>query len=239
VICWSSVCKKIFNGLTGLGLLLFVVVHLAGNLTLLIGPEAFNAYAHFITSLMHGVFPYVAEIGLLLFFFGHVVTGVSVSLSKLKSRRHPYVMTADAGGASHISLSSKTMIVSGSILFIFIVLHIAHFKYGPAEAEGYVVWLHGQELRDLYRYVVEEFNKPLITFGYMFVMVLLGMHLRHGFWSAFQSLGLGSPRLTPVIKGAGFVVALILCIGFLALPIYICLFVDPPAAQAMMEGMPP
>ena len=229
--CWSSIGKKIVTGITGLSLVMFVITHLAGNLTLLAGAEIFNAYAYFLEHLMHGIFIYFAEAGLLLLVGAHVVTGINIALRRGTARDVGYEIQGDAGAPSQKGVASTTMIISGLILFVFLVIHIIHFKYGPGERAGYVTMVDGHPARDLYRLVVEEFNKPLPTFGYVFVMLLLGLHLHHGFWSAFQSLGVGSPRLTPVIRGVGVALAALLAIGFIAIPLYIYFMVHPPAVS--------
>lgn len=215
-------------------MVLFVVGHLAGNLTLLLGAEAFNNYAHFLKHLMHGAFIYIAEAGLLLFFFTHIWMGVTVWLHKGRAREEGYEVAGNAGGESKKSLSSLTMILSGISLAIFVVIHLLHFKFGPAEAQGYLTTIDGQPARDLYRLVIEEFHKPLPTIAYVAFMLFLGLHLRHGFWSAFQSLGVGSPRLTPAINTAALILALVLAIGFLALPVYVYFGVDIPAATRVV-----
>jgi succinate dehydrogenase / fumarate reductase cytochrome b subunit len=117
------------------------------------------------------------------------------------------------------------MIITGVILLVFIILHIAQFKFGPGVAEGYVATVDGKEVRDLHRLVVETFRQPIWAVGYMGVMVLLGLHLRHGFWSAFQSLGMINPRLSGVISLIGVALALLLAVGFLGIPLWI--LVDP------------
>jgi succinate dehydrogenase / fumarate reductase cytochrome b subunit len=220
--------------------MLFVIIHLAGNLTLFAGPEPFNAYAHFLKTFLHGSFIYFAEAGLLLFFGVHIVSGIQVALLKFKARPVPYRVSANAGGPSQKSAASVGMIISGLALLVFVVLHVAHFKYGPAEDAGYITQAHGTPMRDVYRLVIEEFNKPIPAFGYAFFMLGLGLHLRHGFWSAFQSLGFGSRRLTPILQGVGVVVAILLAIGFVGLPLYIYFAVppSPPALLAPLGGIP-
>ncbi|MBU0678799.1 MAG: succinate dehydrogenase cytochrome b subunit [Verrucomicrobia bacterium] len=218
---WSSVGTKIINGATGLGLFLFVAIHLVGNLTLLVGSDAFNGYAHFLEHLLHGSFIYIAEAGLILVFLFHIASAVSVWWSKKRSRPVAYASDKGAGGPSKMTLASKTMIVSGAVILLFIVYHIKHFKYGTV----YTTEVHGTEMRDLYRLVVEEFSKAPMAFGYTAVMVLLGMHLRHGFWSAFQSLGLNRASVTPALFTTALVVALLLAVGFIMIPMLI--YFDP------------
>ncbi len=233
----SSVVKKLVTGVTGIALVLFVVFHLIGNLLLFAGADGFNAYAHFLKTFLHGGFLYFAEAGLIVFFLGHIVAGVRVSLEKRRSRLDAYQVKADAGGASRKTTASLTMIFSGIALLVFVVLHLIHFKYGPGEKAGYLTVVHGETMRDVYRLVVEEFNKPVPAFGYALFMLLLGLHLRHGFWSAFQSLGIASPRLTPLIQAVGVVLAVLLTVGFVLIPLYIYFAVPLPAGADLLSGV--
>lgn len=233
---WPSIGRKVLTGITGLGLVTFVATHLIGNLTLLLGADAYNRYADALERLLHGTFVYLADAGLLLFFGAHVVTAVSLYATRLRAREVGYAVRGNAGGPSQKGLASTTMLMSGAVLLGYLVVHLLHFKFGPGREAGYVTVVDGRPMRDLYRLVVEEFNKPVPAFGYMAVMGVLGMHLRHGFWSAFQSLGVGSARLTPLIRGAGIGVAALLAIGFLGLPLYIFFAVAPPAPAALAAG---
>ncbi len=219
-LLWSSVGKKIINALTGLALVVFVIVHLIGNLKLLYGdPGPFNHYAHFYEEL--GVVLYIVELGLLAMFVFHIIMAVAVWWDKQKARPDKYQKSADAGSPSKKTWSSKNMIITGLVLFIFTVLHLKHFKYGPGAEAGYIYNYEGNQIRDLYRLVIEQFSNIYITGAYTIAMILLGFHLRHGFWSAFQSLGVQHPRLVPVIYALGIVIAIVLAAGFVFLPIYI------------------
>jgi len=219
-IVWSSVGKKVIDALTGLALVAFVIIHLIGNLSLLRGdPGPFNQYAHFWTSL--GFLLYVIEIGLIVVFLFHTIMGVAVWLDKRKARPEKYKKSADAGSPSKKTWSSKNMIISGLVLFVFTIVHLTNFKYGPGLAEKYIYMADGQPIRDLYRLVVESFHNEVYVIGYTVAMVLLGLHLRHGFWSAFQSLGVQHPRLVPFIYAVGILIAVVLAAGFVFLPVYI------------------
>lgn len=225
----SSVIKKMLSGLTGLALTGFVIAHLLGNLTIFAGAEALNTYAHLLHSAGGGVLIYVFEAILLVFFLGHVVSGVQVWASRRRARppEMRYVVSGDAGFSSRKSTSSMTMIYTGLLILAFIIFHLISFKFGPAEPEGYIAVHNGVEMRDVYRLVVEKFKNPYYTAGYVFMMALLGWHLRHGIWSAFQSLGLQHPKLMPYITAAGTVLAAALALGFIVLPIYVYLFALP------------
>jgi succinate dehydrogenase / fumarate reductase cytochrome b subunit len=223
---WSSVGKKLITAISGLVLFLFIIVHLGGNLTMFVSADLFNSYAHHLEAL--GPLLYVAEIGLIIFFLFHVVSAVSVQIDKWRARPDGYEAVASKGGPSKKTLASRTMIVTGVVLFVFVILHVRMFKFGPGPEAGYVTEVHGQQMRDLYRLVVEEFKRPGVVIAYVAVMLFLGFHLRHGFWSALQSLGAMSPRWSPAIYTLGLIFAILLAGGFLALPVwmYFCVPVD-------------
>ncbi|MCP4570327.1 MAG: succinate dehydrogenase cytochrome b subunit [FCB group bacterium] len=221
-IIWSSVVKKLINAVTGLGLCLFIIIHLAGNITLLTGnAEKFNAYAHFLIST--GILVYLAEIGMIGFFVFHIFTGVTVWWDKQKARKEPYKKVAAAGEPSKKTISSRTMIYTGVVMLIFTVLHLKTLKYGPGIAEGYVMMIDGHPIRDLFRLTAEVFSKPGYVIWYVAAMSLLGFHLRHGFWSLFQSLGANHPRYSSFIYGLGLLFALIMAVGFIAMPVVLYL----------------
>ena len=209
--------------LAGLFWILFLIIHLLGNLTILTGrPETLNLYSHKLIST--GPLLYLLEgllAGALLL---HIVYGVTVFWDKRRSRPQRYERLRSKGAPSKENISSLTMIYSGVLLFIFLVVHLANFKYGPV----YPVEYNGEQVRDLYRLVVEVFHQPLYVLFYVGIMILLFSHLRHGFWSAFQSLGLAHPRYTPVIYGIGIVLALLLGLGYIMVPIYVYFFVSLP-----------
>jgi len=214
-VVWSSVGNKILNGLTGLFLSLFVLGHLAGNTALFMGPKPFNLYSDFLMSL--GSLIIAIELGLVLIVLIHALAAVMVWISKLQGRPEKYSMVTNAGGESHKTWSSVTMIYTGVLIFAFIVYHVTTFKYGAY----YTAVYNGKEVRDLYKLVVEAYSNPIIVVWYELIMILLGMHLRHGFWSAFQSLGVNHPKYSPIIKVVGWIIALVVSLGFLAIPLYL------------------
>jgi len=233
----SSIGKKLLSGITGLAACGFIVGHLVGNMLLVVGKDPFNEYTHFLTTTAHGFFLPVAEGGLIVLFLLHAYSGVVVWLDQRKARPIGNKKSGNAGGPSQKTLSSKTMIYTGVLLLLFLLWHVWMFRLGPAEAEGYVTMLEGQESRDLYRLVVETFQVEAIVGIYVAMMVLLGFHLRHGFWSAFQSLGANNPKYMPWLTTIGLIFAIVMAIAFLLLPIYIYVFLDPAAvASAALAG---
>ena len=219
-VVWSSVGKKFLTGITGLLLVGFITVHLLGNLSLYKGAAAFNSYAHFLESLAGGWVVIVFELGLLAVFLVHMAAAVTVAwLDKQAARKEKYRVLRNAGGTSKKTLASRSMIVTGIVVIVFVVLHVKMFKF--AGEAGTFTTAHGDKIADLYSVVVHAFKDPVIAFLYVAVMILLGLHLRHGFWSAFQSLGWANDRWLPLLYGLALVVALVLAVGFLLLPLYI------------------
>jgi succinate dehydrogenase / fumarate reductase cytochrome b subunit len=217
---WSSVGKKIITAISGLGLYFYIILHLAGNLTLFTrNPDIFNSYAHFLTGL--GWLVVAIEIGLLLFFLFHIIGGVIVYIGKLRARPESYIKYESAGPPSKRTVSSTTMVWTGLVIGIFTTWHVITFKYGPGIGEGYVATIDGVVVRDLYRLVVEVFGNRWYVIWYVATMIFLGFHLRHAFWSSFQSLGANNRVLTPLFYGAGVVMAILLALGFLFLPVFI------------------
>lgn len=211
----SPVGKKILTGITGLGLTVFVLIHMIGNLSYFVGAETYNAYSDTLIGL--GPALWVVEIGLLAFFVLHAVIGIRIYLGKRRARTEAYARYQSAGGPSRQTLSSRTMIFTGLVLLVFLVIHLLSFKYGPY----YETMINGVPVRDLARLMREKFQHGYYAFGYVGVMLLLGFHLRHGFWSAFQSLGAMTPRLAPVVYAIGVILAILITAGFIVLPLWI------------------
>jgi succinate dehydrogenase / fumarate reductase cytochrome b subunit len=208
----SSLGKKLITGTTGLALVVFVLAHLAGNLLLFSGREAYNAYARAIESL--GVAFYAVELGLLVVVLLHASVGIEIFWRKRRARPQGYSTYQSAGGPSYQSPSSRTMIITGSVILAFLVFHLRTFKFGTY----YTTQLGGETVRDLARLVIEDFHQLPYVVGYSAVMVLLGLHLRHGLWSALQSIGLLNARVRPMVYGASAVIGSAIAVGFLLLP---------------------
>lgn len=219
----SPVGKKLITGITGLGLVVFVLFHMIGNLSMFSGATAYNEYAHLLASL--GPLLYLVEAGLVVFFLFHIVNGIQIWVGSKKARRIGYDRYRSAGKPSQQTTSSRSMIITGLILGVFLVIHLVSFKFGPGGPgnadPSYVTSVGGEEMRDLAKLVNEKFASPIYAFGYTFVMLLLVLHLRHGIWSAFQSLGAMRPSLTPIVYGLGALLGLAIGLGFIALPLAI------------------
>jgi len=207
----SSIGKKQVMALTGLALTGFVLTHLLGNFLLFVGPDAFNMYGHKLTS---NPAIYIAEAILVALFLSHIFMAVKLVIENKMARPQNYYMKTKTGRGS--TFASSTMPITGFVLLIFLVTHIMHFKYGAY----YTAMVDGQEIRDIYRVVIEYFRNPVWVAWYVFAMSCLGLHLSHGFQSAFQSLGFSHPKYNCTIKFLGSAIGLFVAFGFSSLAIY-------------------
>jgi succinate dehydrogenase / fumarate reductase cytochrome b subunit len=195
-------------GASGLLLIAFLVVHVCGNLVVFVGRDAFNNYSEHLVS---NPLIYVAELGLLALFVAHFVAGLVVTSANRAARPVGYVVKRRAGGVSHKSVASTTMILSGIFLLAFVPLHLWTFKWGPQYASA-----ADPAVRDLHRLVIEEFHEPLEVAWYVGAMLIIGMHLWHGFGSGFDSLGVSD---RPWLRRFGQALAVAITAGFVIVPL--------------------
>lgn len=217
----SSIGRKYLMAMSGLALVGFIILHLAGNLALY-SPDAtiFNAYAAKMKAM--GPLFYVAEIGLFGLFLFHILLAINLKISHKSARPEKYAVSQTDKGRGNVS--SKNMIITGGILAAFLIFHVIDFRFGPGMEEGYTTTIDGEQVRDLYRLVVEEFKELPHVIIYTLTMLFLGFHVRHGFWSAFQSLGAMNPRYEKPVYALGLLIAITASAGFLFIPVYIYFF---------------
>lgn len=216
-IAQSAIGKKLLTGITGLGLVAFMVVHMVGNLVFFVSADAYNRYAYSLEQLAPLV--WTVEALLLVGILAHAALGIQIYLNKRQARTVQYDTYQSAGRPSHQTLSSRTMIWTGGLVAAFMVWHLFTFKFGPHYAIAHDSVTTGMgPTRDLARLVREAFQQPLYIFSYTGFLVLLGSHLRHGIWSAFQSLGLLNKTSSPSMERGSTVGAIAITLGFLSLP---------------------
>ena len=204
----SSVGKKLMMAVTGLFFCGFLVLHLAGNLTLYMGKDAFNSYAEHLHSL--GPLLTLAEWGLLTFAIIHISTGLFLFYQNYKARPTRYAVNKRAGGRT---LGSATMPYTGVLLLLFVIYHLFNFHF--------VDKTH----TTIFQIVSNAFAQPGYVLIYTFAMIIAAVHVSHGFWSAFQTLGANHPKYTPFLRGLSIVFSLIVGIGFGFIPVYVSLLV--------------
>jgi succinate dehydrogenase / fumarate reductase cytochrome b subunit len=202
----ATVGKKIVMAVSGLALLGFVIAHMLGNLQVFMGPEHFNAYARILR--LEPALLWTARLVLLLMVVLHIWAAVQLTvLNKFEARPVGYVKKKNIGS----TYASRTMYWSGPIIFVFVVYHLMQFTWGV----GGTPFEEGQAYENL----VRGFQVPLIAIFYIFAMALLMIHLYHGVWSMFQTLGANHPRYTPMLRTLAKVVAILLFVGFSCIPV--------------------
>jgi succinate dehydrogenase / fumarate reductase, cytochrome b subunit len=210
-IC-STIGRKQLIGVSGIGLSLFVLMHMLGNLLILVGPKAYNNYSHSLTS---NPLIYLAEAGLLAMFAMHLVIASMISLKNMGAREGRYAVPAK--GAKRTTLTQRSLWAQGLLILVFTILHLITFKYGPEYTANY-----GQgEIRDLHRLVIEVFKQPLYVGWYMVALLVLGFHLSHGVGSSFQTLGIHQVRFQGAIRRFSIFYAVIVSLGFIVQPLYV------------------
>ncbi len=209
----STIGRKQMVGLAGLGLSVFVLTHMAGNLLMFVDPEIYNKYAHTLTS---NPVIYFVEAILIGMFLIHMVIALFLVFKNKKAKGSNYAVM---GRKNSASLASRTMQFQGVVILAFLVWHLITFKYGTR----YLVSYDGIQMRDLFRLMEESFKNPLYVGAYLIVLVILGTHLGHGLASSFQSLGLNNAKYDSKIKCIAKVYAFLVTVGFLLPPLYIYL----------------
>jgi succinate dehydrogenase / fumarate reductase, cytochrome b subunit len=198
--------------ITGLGLFLFVIGHMVGNLQVFLGPEAINRYGHFLQTTPEILWP--ARIGLLTFVFIHIAAGLALTFENRQARRQQYEVrrVVDATKAS------RTMIWSGCIIFSFVAFHLAHYTLLVIHPEFRN--LHDAAGRhDIYRMLVFGFQNEAVSVFYVISIGLLCWHLSHGVGALFQSLGLRNKVYAARIDAFAQIASVVIFIGYVSIPV--------------------
>jgi succinate dehydrogenase / fumarate reductase cytochrome b subunit len=207
----SSIGQKLLLALSGtIMFILFLVPHMGGNVLFLFGPDIFNSYAHH----LHKLVPIVIgiEVLMLISISVHMIMAAKTSWANRKAaaKRH------SQKGSRERSWAARLMPVSGIMIFIFIIIHLANFKF----YEKSTTMLDGHEVYDVYGMVLSRFQGDLWYVGvYLFFMVAVGLHLSHALQSALQTYGVYVPRTGSKIKAASMWVAIIMAGTFSIIPI--------------------
>src|SRR5262245_10210957 len=203
----SSVGAKLLVALSGLGLTLYVVFHMIGNLKVFQGRDAINSYAHFLKNDL-GMLLWIARGGLLVIFLAHIVLAVRLKLRSVSARPVAYQYRRDVRSTA----SGRTMIWTGIIVGLFTLFHLAHFTFGwvkgvetpSGEFRNYLELTDEKGRHDVYAMVVAGFTEPALAVLYIVAQLALFMHLTHGVQSSFQTLGLKNRRFGRAIWWLGF-----------------------------------
>jgi succinate dehydrogenase / fumarate reductase cytochrome b subunit len=217
----SSLGKKYVMAGTGFVLFLFVVGHLVGNLQVFLGREAINRYGNFLQTNPEIIWP--ARVVLLLMVVLHIWSAVKLSLENKAARPVGYGEYRPVAS----SYASRTMLMSGLIIFVFIIYHLLHFtaqvEYINGMHQSFADFHDPQDRHDIYRMMVVGFSNGWVSGFYVLGMGLLCLHLSHGTSSMFQSMGWKNEAYRPILDKGARLVALLIFLGYTSIPVAILL----------------
>lgn len=218
----TAVGKKYVMAVTGIGMMGFVLFHMIGNLKMYAGAADLNHYAHFLQTLLYplapkGVVLWILRGGLITMLFLHLHAAWSLTRLNRKARPVKYQSARDYQIAN---FASRTMRWSGIIVLAFIVWHLLDLTFGVTNAHvGTMVMDHGEEIKDVYGSVVYTFDRIPVALFYVIANILLGIHLFHGSWSIFQSMGWNNPRFNKWRRAFATGFAAVVVIGNVSFPV--------------------
>lgn len=214
----SSLGQKVVMSLTGIFLILFLIVHMSGNLQLLAddGGKSFNIYAAFMSE---NPFIRVISIALYASILLHAIQGILLARANRIAKGTKY----SGGRVAGATWASKNMALLGILIFAFLCLHMGDFwvKMRFTDQLTMVSYTgHDEAVQDIYSRVNVAFQELWIVIVYLIGVLALAMHLIHGFQSAFQTLGLAHKKYTPLINTIGWIYSIVICAGFAIMPLY-------------------
>ncbi len=218
----TAVGKKYVMAVTGISMMGFVLFHMIGNLKMYAGAADLNHYAHFLQTLLYplapkGVVLWILRGGLITMLFSHL--HAAWSLTRLNRQARP-VKYQSARDYQIANFASRTMRWSGIIVLSFIVWHLLDLTFGVTNAHvGTMVMDHGEEIKDVYGSVVYTFDRIPVALFYVIANILLGIHLFHGSWSIFQSMGWNNPRFNKWRRAFATGFAAVVVIGNVSFPV--------------------
>jgi succinate dehydrogenase / fumarate reductase, cytochrome b subunit len=205
---WQSTNgKKVVMAVTGAILFLFVIGHLLGNLQVFEGPDRINAYGRFLKDL--GELLWIVRLVLIAAVLLHITVTVQLALRNQKARPVGYKVKKSVNS----NYADRTMYWSGPIVLAFVIFHLLQFTAGYIHPEAQFV--EGE----VYQNIVSGFRVWWVSVWYIFSMILLGLHLRHGIWSMFQSVGANHPRHTRALQQAALWIAILITLGYISIPV--------------------
>lgn len=216
----SAVGKKWVMAITGLGIIGFALAHMIGNLKMFLPPvdgvPDIDIYGETLRSLLTPILPehvflWILRTGLIVFFLLHVHAAYSLTIMNHRARQEDYQGPRQYVAASY---ASRTMRWSGVIFLAFLAFHLADFTWGIQPASP-AAWERGE----VYANFIETFNRWPVTVFYVVAMATLGIHLYHGAWSMFQSLGVNNPRFNRWRRYLATTVAVVISVGFVLPPL--------------------
>jgi succinate dehydrogenase / fumarate reductase, cytochrome b subunit len=214
----SSVGKKFIMGLTGISLILFLIVHVGINACIWAGDQGtmFNKAAHFMGSM---ILIRIAEVGLFLGIFLHIIQGYVLTVKNQRARGIQYAVDYGNKGSKWYS---RSMGLLGTLILLFLIMHIAHF-WVPSRLQQErlqeIILQDGSVMHNLYQQMVDVFQTWWIVALYILGCISLAWHLLHGFQSAFRTLGVSNTRYIVLIEALGWGFSIIVPLAFAMMPV--------------------
>lgn len=208
----SSLGKKLIMSLTGLFLIAFLMVHLFGNIKLL-ADDGGRSFTDFVIFMEDNPIIKITAWGLYFFILLHAIQGTIIWLTNRKSKGRKYAAVSTASS----TWASRNMFYLGVLIFVFLVIHMGEWWLE-------LKILHEYDDTALYQNVIDTFKIGAYVLLYELAMIALFFHLKHGFQSAFQTLGINHSKYTPIIKGLGWIYSVGVPLGFFIIPLYIYFF---------------
>ncbi len=210
----SSIGRKWIVAITGLALIGFITIHLLGNLSIFLGPDAVNGYA---ANLHHlGKLLWIARLGLIVAAGLHVYFTMLLWRENKKTQPQKYAISQSL----ETTIYARTMRLSGLVVFGFVLFHLAQFTWEWVNPES-KEWIDTAGRHDVYRMLVSGFQTPWVSGFYFLSVGFLALHLSHGIASLFQTLGLTSKKLRPRFECAGKIIAWAFFLGYASIPVAI------------------
>jgi succinate dehydrogenase / fumarate reductase cytochrome b subunit len=207
----SSIAKKALMAVTGAVWIGYLVLHMWGNLHIFQGQAAFNHYAEFLREVGEPVFSYaqvlwIIRIVIAVSLAAHIWAAYDLYMQARRARSTNYAVKR----VVQANYASRFMRIGGVVIILFVIFHLAHYTWG---------WITPFDRSDPYTNVIIGFSNPAIVLFYLLALAALGLHLFHGVWSMFQTLGLNSRRFDGFLRGLAVFVALVVPIGFATVPL--------------------
>ncbi len=222
----STILSKTVMAVTGAFLILYLIIHVAGNLLIFIGKDAVNGWSEFLHSL--GPLLWVFRILLILSAILHIITSIKLKVENWQAKPQRYAVRTYLKA----KLTSRTMIWTGITILIFVVYHLLHFTFRVTNPEHYYPDIYQPhnavssvllERFDVYKMIVLGFKNPIISIVYIIGVILVGFHLDHAIQSMFQTLGYNQKHYFPTLQKCSTIFAIILVLCYISIPISILL----------------
>jgi len=215
----TAVGKKFVMAITGIGLIGFVVFHMIGNLKMYMGASDLNHYAHFLEKLLYPILPekvllWILRAGLIVMAVLHVHAAVTLTALNRRARPVKYQSARDYQIAS---FASRSMRITGVVVLLFIVWHLLDLTFGTVNS--YTGTKDAEGLKDVYGAVVYTFDRIPVAIFYIVANIALGVHLFHGVWSLFQSMGWNNPRFNKWRRQIAVGLATLVVVGNVSFPV--------------------